>query len=89
MRNTKIREDGVDNVLSHNFFANLYYDYRSDSKFTPYVGIGIGLARSRSGTGHSGNEPRIPRSLIEVFEGRRPQRSWDCIEPKSRGCVDV
>ena len=38
-------EDGVDNVLSHNFFANLYYDYRSDSKFTPYVGIGIGLAR--------------------------------------------
>ena len=38
-------EDAVDDVLSHNFFANLYYDYRSDSKFTPYVGFGIGLAR--------------------------------------------
>ena len=38
-------EDAVDDVLSHNFFANLYYDYHSDSKFTPYVGIGIGLAK--------------------------------------------
>ena len=38
-------EDAVDNLMSHNVFANLYYDYRSDSKFTPYVGVGIGLAR--------------------------------------------
>ena len=38
-------QDAVDDVLSHNFFANLYYDYHSDSKFTPYVGIGIGLAQ--------------------------------------------
>ena len=38
-------EDAVDNLISHNVFANLYYDYRSDSKFTPYVGGGIGLAQ--------------------------------------------
>ena len=38
-------EGTVDDVLSHNFFANLYYDYRSDSKFTPYVGFGVGFAR--------------------------------------------
>ena len=38
-------EDAVDNLMSHNFFANLYYDYRSNSKFTPYVGGGIGLAQ--------------------------------------------
>ena len=38
-------EDAVDNLISHNVFANLYYDYRSDSKFTPYVGVGLGLAR--------------------------------------------
>ena len=36
-------EAGVDDVLSHNFFANLYYDFRSDSKFTPYVGFGVGF----------------------------------------------
>ena len=41
----RVIEDAVDDVLSHNFFANLYYDYHSDSKFTPYVGIGIGLAK--------------------------------------------
>ena len=38
-------EGRVDDVLSHNFFANLYYDYRSGSKFTPYVGFGVGFAR--------------------------------------------
>ena len=38
-------EAGVDDVFSHNFFANLYYDYRSGSKFTPYVGFGIGFSR--------------------------------------------
>ncbi|MDE0403742.1 MAG: hypothetical protein OXI53_00305 [Nitrospira sp.] len=37
-------EDAVDNLMSHNFFANLYYDYRTDSKFTPYAGFGIGFA---------------------------------------------
>lgn len=38
-------EDAVDNLMSHNFFANAYYDYRTDSKFTPYVGAGLGLAQ--------------------------------------------
>ena len=37
--------DGVDDVLSHNVFANLYYDFHSDSKFTPYLGIGVGFAK--------------------------------------------
>ena len=40
-----VSEAGIDDVLSHNFFANLYYDYRSDSKFTPYVGFGVGFAQ--------------------------------------------
>ena len=39
-----IVQDAVDDVLTHNFFANLYYDFHSDSKFTPYLGIGVGLA---------------------------------------------
>ena len=42
--NFDIVQDAVDSVFLHNFFANLYYDFRSDSKFTPYVGIGVGLA---------------------------------------------
>lgn len=38
-------DGGVDDVLSHNFFANLYYDFNSDSRFTPYVGVGVGVAQ--------------------------------------------
>ncbi len=38
-------EEVLDDVLSHNFFANLYYDFRSESRWTPYVGVGVGFAR--------------------------------------------
>ncbi len=41
----QILDGGVDDVLSHNFFANLYYDFNSDSRFTPYVGVGVGVAQ--------------------------------------------
>ena len=37
-------EGGLDDVLSHNFFGNLYYDFTSKSRFTPYLGIGVGVA---------------------------------------------
>ena len=37
-------EDAVDDVLSHNIFANLYRDFPSDSRWTPYVGFGVGVA---------------------------------------------
>ena len=41
----EILDGGVDDVLSHNFFANLYYDFNTDSRFTPYVGAGVGVAQ--------------------------------------------
>ena len=40
----EIVEGRIDDVLSHNVFANLYYDVASDSRFTPYLGIGGGSA---------------------------------------------
>ena len=39
-------EVGMDDVLSHNFFGNLYYDFTSQSRFTPYVGIGMGVTQA-------------------------------------------
>ena len=39
-------EGGLDDVLSHNFFGNLYYDFTSKSRFTPYVGIGMGVTQA-------------------------------------------
>ncbi len=38
-------EEVIDGVLSHNFFTNLYYDFTSDSKWTPYLGVGVGFAQ--------------------------------------------
>lgn len=35
--------DRIGDLTSHNLFANLYYDFTGDSRFTPYIGIGIGL----------------------------------------------
>ncbi len=68
-------EDAVDNLMSHNFFANLYYDFRSDSKFTPYVGVGIGLAQvsvdyrtrwHRNPNGDEINAIRPPHGAVEL-----------------------
>ncbi len=38
-------EASVDSLTSHNFHANVYYDFHNSSKFTPYLGFGVGLAR--------------------------------------------
>ena len=38
-------EAAVDSLTSHNFSANVYYDFHSSSKFTPYVGLGVGIAK--------------------------------------------
>ena len=35
--------DRLGSLTSHNLFANLYIDFASDSKFTPYVGAGVGF----------------------------------------------
>ncbi|MDE0109092.1 MAG: outer membrane beta-barrel protein [Bryobacterales bacterium] len=36
----------VDDLRSHDVFANMYYDFGSSSFWTPYVGAGIGLERA-------------------------------------------
>ncbi len=35
--------DRLGSLTSHNLFANLYMDFAGDSKFTPYVGVGVGF----------------------------------------------
>ena len=37
---------GIDNMASHNFFANVYYNFSLKSPFTPYVGAGAGLGNT-------------------------------------------
>ncbi len=43
--------DRVGSITSHNLFANLYYDFASTSRFTPYIGVGGGLGITDMGYG--------------------------------------
>lgn len=36
----------IGGLRSHNLFANLYIDFTNDSRFTPYVGFGVGFGRT-------------------------------------------
>ena len=38
-----IAEERVGSVSSHNLFGNLFYDFINTSRFTPYVGVGVGF----------------------------------------------
>ena len=35
--------DYIGRVTSHTLFSNLYWDIRTRSRFTPYVGVGVGV----------------------------------------------
>ncbi len=35
--------DRIDSITSHNLFGNLYFDFVNSSRFTPYVGFGVGV----------------------------------------------
>ena len=36
-------EERIGDLDSHNLFANLYLDFANNSRFTPYVGVGVGF----------------------------------------------
>lgn len=40
---TALSAKRVGSITSHNLFGNLFYDLRNTSRFTPYVGFGIGV----------------------------------------------
>ncbi len=44
--------DRVDRVTSHNLFGNLYFDFANNSRFTPYIGIGVGVGFTDVGYGY-------------------------------------
>lgn len=44
-------EERIGNITSHNFFGNLIYDVLRRNRYTTYVGIGIGMARTKVDNG--------------------------------------
>ena len=41
----------LNSITSHNLFGNVYYDFSSTSRFTPYIGIGGGIGFTDAGWG--------------------------------------
>lgn len=39
--------ESISNYRVHQFFVNLYYDFPNDSRWTPYLGFGPGIAHTR------------------------------------------
>ena len=37
-------DGGLEDLLSHSIFANVYYEFQTNSRYTPYFGIGVGLS---------------------------------------------
>lgn len=40
----EIVDGGLEDLLSHSVSANVYYEIKSNSPYTPYFGVGVGLA---------------------------------------------
>ena len=40
----EIVDGGAEDLLSHSVFANVYYEFKSNSPYTPYIGVGVGLS---------------------------------------------
>ena len=40
-------EERIGDLSSHNLFANAYMDFANNSRFTPYIGFGVGLGSTR------------------------------------------
>ena len=40
----EIIDGGLEDLLSHSVFANVYYEIKNNSPYTPYVGVGVGLS---------------------------------------------
>lgn len=41
------RSEEIGKLRAHNLFANVYYDFRGESRFTPYLGAGLGATRAQ------------------------------------------
>ena len=42
----RVLDESFDNLEAHHLFANVYYDFLGFSRFTPYLGVGVGWART-------------------------------------------
>ena len=42
----EIVDGGLEDLLAHSVFANVFYEFRTNSRYTPYFGVGVGLSNT-------------------------------------------
>ena len=42
----EIVDGGLEDLLAHSVFANVFYEFRTNSRYTPYFGVGAGLSNT-------------------------------------------
>ncbi len=60
------RQFGVKNMVA---LANLYYDFDTRSRFTPYIGVGLGISRNTTSNGRIEVSGCTLVSCVAEFEG--------------------
>ena len=61
-----VAAERIDSLISHNLFANLYMDFANDSKFTPYVGVGVGFGMTDMDFGLVAQRRLDPNTIFTV-----------------------
>ena len=59
-----LAEDRLGSIAGHNLFGNLYFDFFNTSRFTPYVGFGIGVGFTDVDYGTLGVRNTDPARII-------------------------
>ena len=66
--------ESIGNLASHNLFANLYMDFANDSRFTPYVGFGVGFGFTDLNYGPVAQRRVDPNTIFTVPENLQDVR---------------
>ena len=73
-----LAEDRLGSIAGHNLFGNFYIDFTNRSRFTPYIGIGVGVAFTEVGYGAFGllnNDPARIASAADLPNADEVQRN--------------
>ena len=69
-----VAQDRIGSLTSHNLFGNVYFDFTSRSRVTPYVGVGAGVGFTQVDHGLlwvRNSDPDLITSIIQYFPADR------------------
>ena len=73
-----LAQDRLGSIAGHNVFGNLYFDFPSRGRLTPYLGVGVGVAFTEAGYGALGllnNDPARIASGADLPNAEQVRRN--------------